>query len=93
MATADHRPVQVDPVGEQLSHGAAIAVGIDPADPNLPALNHDPQVVTSQSGWARVGLAAFQLWGVDAGQPDLLAFRAGAGIAVVAASDLHGGHC
>lgn len=93
MATADHRLVHVDPVGEQLSNGAAIAVGINPTDPNLPALDHDAQVVTSPASWARVCLADFQFWGVDAGQADFLAFGTGAGIAVVTASDLHSGHC
>ena len=91
MATGDHCLLDIPPVDKQFGHSPVVVICRDPADANGLIHQHPIQVVLRCHGWRRFGVFALQRGCVNAGQPDFFSCGCGAGIAVVAAPDGHGG--
>jgi len=98
MACRHHFLLNIDAVHKQLSHGAAIAIGVDPSDHDRLTSHHPIEEVAgciSIRVVVREGLHRrrpesrdrLPLRDINAGEPEALAFGGLAAIAVIAAAD------
>ena len=87
MAGGDELLLDVHGISKQLSHGAAIAIGIDAADGDGLPFQVATQIVPCSFRWNQISIAPLELWRIDARQPDLLSSGAGAGVPVATGGD------